>query len=71
MANPVFTILFDVMVIGGTAALFAMAIAEARASRRGVVAGGRPARGRPVVRHRGTRTLHRARPARTRGRVAA
>ncbi len=38
MVNPVLTVLFDIAVIGGTFALLGMAIAEARASRRGVVA---------------------------------
>jgi hypothetical protein len=38
MVNPVLTILFDAFVIGGTLALFALALAESRLERRGVAA---------------------------------
>jgi hypothetical protein len=68
MANPLLTIAFDLFVILGTAALFAGAIAQARAERRGAIRASRPIRNRATQR---PPTHVAARPARVRRRLAA
>ena len=68
MVNPVLTILFDIAVIGGTVALFAAAIAEARMQRRGAVPAAQAFRRRPVTR---TPARLKSRTARPRVRIAA
>jgi hypothetical protein len=69
MVNPLLTIAFDLLVIGGTVGLLLAAVAEARQSRRGVVAA-RPFRRRPVSVVR-TRGVLEPRPLRHRRKLAA
>jgi hypothetical protein len=45
VVNPLLTIAFDLFVIAGSAGLFALAILQGRAERRGAVAAARPFRG--------------------------
>jgi hypothetical protein len=68
MVNPLLTIAFDLVVVLGTAALFAAAFAQSRAERRGAVRASRPFRSRATLRPLSHAT---SRPARVRRRLAA
>jgi len=69
MVNPLLTIAFDVLVVGGTVALFAAAVAQERMQRRGAVKASRPFRSRSATRSLSAATA--VRPVRVRRRMAA